>query len=399
METLLIQSAIDGSEQQWFVSEPGAQVRRGDPADLGGIKGRKGSRDVIWLVRSQDLTLLSKSIPSKRASDLVRAVPYAVEEELAVQDIESCSFAVSRAGNADEVCIAVVHGATLQAGFQRLCEAGVRPVRVLPDVLALDWEEGTWSVLLDDEHALVRTGFMAGYAVDRQNLAWALRRSLVNTPEPDRPDRIRVWGGALDAADFALPVEEMPGQRQNAFDKGIAELPPLNLLGQADAVQSLGVEERRYLKLAAGVLVGVLVVLWASARWQLQDLKGYEQQLGQAINSSFRRAAPEAKRIVNPRVQLEQKVQRLRSQRSGSEGLLSQLADLASGLASEKDFELKKMSYQTGTFVLRLNTTSVQQLDAIKSAIERNRRYQVTIESVDKQNNLVVGTLRVRDQV
>lgn len=396
MATLIAHSRVDGSEEQWLQSGPDGRLSRLDSGRLITDRGKKRPGEVIWLIRSQDLTLLSKAIPSKRAGDLARAVPYAVEEELAVHDIDDCRFAISRTAADNEVSVAVVHGKKLQAGFERLRQAGVRPTRVVPDVLALDWQEGTWSVLVDGEYALVRTALTRGYAVDRPNLSWALQQSLANTPESWRPNRIRIWGGANTVAGLTLPMEGVPGGSAEAFEKGLETLPPINLLGQADTANQLGGDERRYLKLSAGLLVGVMFMTWASAWSQLHELDKYEKQLNQAISSLFRRAVPEAQRIVNPRAQLDQKLQRLRNQRSGSEGMLSQLADLSVRLGKDKDLVVRNMTYQEGTFLLKFNAGSVQHLDSIKSGIESSKRYQVTIESVDKQKDYVVGTIRVR---
>jgi hypothetical protein len=77
--------------------------------------------------------------------------------------------------------------------------------------------------------------------------------------------------------------------------------------------------------------------------------------------------------------------------------MLPQLAELATRLGGEKNFALKSLSFQEGTFLLKFNTGSVQRLDAIKSDIERSMPYQVTIDAVDKQESFVTGTIRIRE--
>jgi general secretion pathway protein L len=238
---------------------------------------------------------------------------------------------------------------------------------------------------------------MRGYAVERQNLAWALQQGLASTPRAERPERVRLWGDARLSTDFGLPVEQVAGESAAAFAQGLERMPPLSLLGLADSVNRLGRAERRYLQLAAGLLVAVLLTMLASALWQRHDLERYKGVLNEAISTLFRDAVPEAQRIVNPRAQLDQKLERLRGQQAGRGEMLSQLAELAARLGSEKDFALKSLAFQEGTFLLKFNTGSVQRLDSIKSDIERSTPYQVTIETVDKQEDFVTGTIRVRE--
>jgi general secretion pathway protein L len=159
----------------------------------------------------------------------------------------------------------------------------------------------------------------------------------------------------------------------------------------------LGRAERRYLQWAAGLLVAVLLTMLASGFRQLHDLERYQETLNQAIVGLFRDAAPEAQRVVNPRAQLDQKLERLRSQQAGRGEMLSQLAMLSTHLGHEKDVALDSLAFQEGTFLLKFNTGSVQRLDSIKSDIERSTPYQVTIESVDRQKDFVTGTMRIRE--
>jgi general secretion pathway protein L len=368
------------------------------PGTQGVNKGVKRKGEVIWLIRAQDVTLVSKAIPSRRAADLQKAVPYALEEELAVTKVEDCQFAISRsATGTDEVTVAVANAADLQAGFEQLRQAGIQPTRVIPDVLALDWQEASWSVLVEDDSALVRTADMRGYAVERQNLVWALQQALASMPRTDRPERVRLWGDFQMPTDLGLSVEPVAGEHAEVFAQGLETLPSLNLRGLADSADRLDRAEWRYLYVAAGLCVAVLLTMLAAASWQLRDLERYKDELNGAITTLFRDAVPEVQRVVNPRVQLDQKLERLRSQQAGRGEMLSQLAAFATRLGDEEDFALESLGFQEGTFVLKFNTGSVQRLDAIKSDIERSTPYQVTIEAVDKQADFVTGTIRVRE--
>jgi len=54
--------------------------------------------------------------------------------------------------------------------LSRLNEAGASPDVLVPETLALPLSQGSWTILLDTEGALVRTGPQAGFAVDPPNL-------------------------------------------------------------------------------------------------------------------------------------------------------------------------------------------------------------------------------------
>ncbi|MCZ6502661.1 MAG: type II secretion system protein GspL [Gammaproteobacteria bacterium] len=143
--------------------------------------------DVNWagetrvLLGGEDVLLTRAKIPSRQQRQIVQAVPYAVEEELA-SNVDDCHFALGRRGGNDELEVAVINRAYMQSILAELNAAGLQPTFMSVDLLMIPQREGT-NILIDGERAHLLTANNRGFTTTTDQLA--LTVSLLDESDRD----------------------------------------------------------------------------------------------------------------------------------------------------------------------------------------------------------------------
>jgi len=181
MDKLFIHLTGEERVQCLQVDEQGSAAGQPVSAPLQEMAGLAQGKQVVVLVPAERLVLTRVAVPTSSRQRQLQAVPYLLEDLLA-EDVEQLHFALGsyRKG---EVAVAVSAHEQMRRWLQRLAEGGIRAKSMLPDVLALPFEEGTWSVALAEERALVRTGRETGFCCDSGNLSLLLGHALQQAGE------------------------------------------------------------------------------------------------------------------------------------------------------------------------------------------------------------------------
>ena len=340
MDNLLIELQADG-RARW---RAGASVHAGTLADA---SGWARGRPVTLLVPGESVLLAQADIPSKSSSDIARALPYALEDWL-LRPAETQHFAWTR--DAGRVAAAVVAQDMLDGWIKACAAAGLDSVRISADVLALPWEKGEWTVLLEGPRLLVRTGMTAGFAGARALSGSLLQSAWSRCPEASRPRVVRVLhaDGTLPEWPWPVPVRE-----ESVAPGAWVETPPLalNLRSGRYAARRGGSATSWRVFAAAVVLMVASSVSLAVTRYVIL---GREQAALEAgITDIFHRALPAERRLVDARAQL---AAALAQARHGTEaGGLGLLAQVALPLTRMPGARLKRIVYQHGRLDLELH--------------------------------------------
>lgn len=126
----------------------------GDEAELGALLGEGNDGDLIWVLAGEDVLLTTANVPSRQYRQIVQAVPYAVEEQLAT-DVESCFFALGERGTDGTIAVAVIATEHMVAARQRANEFAPRLKSVLPDSALVPFSGGV-EVVVDGDRAHLR---------------------------------------------------------------------------------------------------------------------------------------------------------------------------------------------------------------------------------------------------
>ena len=336
-------------------------------------------RRVVVFVPGTEVLLSEAAVPTRKREQLLQAVPFFLEEQLA-EEVGHLHFALGRlpkSGEGESVPVAVVTRVLMDAWLAALEAAGITPYVLIPDVLALPFSPGTWTLLRDPNISLLRTGLQAGCALDPESLAVALEKAPADILVDDLP--CPNGSLALLAEGYrpfeAIDLLQGPYSRREQMSRLWRPWQPAAVLFSiwlAGQVTGLVLEQHQ---LAAEDL---------ALRTQMSDL--------------YLKTFPDAKRVVNPRTQMEQRIVALRNQpEGGTAGLLGLLAKAVPVLSTTAGVDLRNLRYKEGSIEMDLSLKNLQMLDQLKQHLAETG-LEVEIRSARAQGDTVEGHLQIRNK-
>lgn len=398
-ETLLIRLAEATDEAVEFaVVDAGGrlltQVQRGAADSLA---AQAAGRRTVLLVPGTDVSLFRVQVPTDNRQRMRRAVPYALEEQLA-DDVETLHFAVGGRGGDARVEVAVAARERMDQ-WQAWCEtAGLEPAAWYGETQLLPPADDAWTGLDDSagERLLLRGPDGSAYAIDRDS--WPAFGTRLETPA-----RLRLL--ATGSAESDLPAvegleQETGGWAQHPLEHlagGLGRSELINLCqGDYSRQQQVGRLLRPW-RAAAGLLAAALLLALVGQFVQLQRLEAREAELSARIEQLYRDTFPQARRVVNARHQMEQQLLALRRARGrDSLDFLGLLARSGEVFRAAEGVQLQGVSYRDGRLDVQLTTRDLQSLDKLKQQLAAGGRLQVEIQSATAGGERrVEGRLRI----
>jgi general secretion pathway protein L len=390
-------------EAEWMVLEGSDQPLQGPLRGSleSAASAARGSR-VTVLVPGVEVLLARAAVPALSRQRLLKAVPYALEDQLAA-DVETLHFAVGGPDDAGQPAVAVVARERMDAWLEALRAAGINPNALTPDTLAVPWRENTWSVLVLGERALVRSGLQDGFAAEAESLNALLRLQLDGAGEAP-PESIELYGDfgegsglSQELAGLGIALSEHPGGEGGLpwLVEGIADRPQINLRQGSYAPEERLVQVLRPWRAAAALLGIWLAVSMVGSFLETWRLERESQALAEQIRSVVSEAFPEIRRVVRPRVQMERELDALRKERGGDGGgFLSLLAAAAKGLQGVDGVELQGLQYRQGRLELDVTLTSMSGLDPLRQSLEQAGNLDAQV-SARSREGVVEGKVRI----
>lgn len=355
---------------------------------------------VVVLVPGEDVTLARAVIPARNRQRVMAALPYMLEDRL-IPDVETLHFAPGMRESGGALCAAVVERARMDQWIERLHAAGIVPDMLVPDTLSLPFEAGSWTVLDKGEISLVRTAAQGGFALDSANFALLLPLSVEEAGD-QRPERIVLYDDAhkLDIEfpkDSGVHVEwrAASGSRLALMVRHFSEQAAIDLLqGDYSRREQLGRVWRPWIP--AALLLAILLLV--NAGMTLADYIALSREsaaLEQEIQTIYLDAFPDARRVVNPRAQMEQGLAALRGGGAGGSGFLALMNDAAGPLKQVDNLILQRVSYHDGKLDLALVIGDLQALDQLKQQLIEQAGMTVDIQSASALNDRVEARLQL----
>ena len=398
-ETLLIRLSDPPDEAVEYAvigadGKPLTQVLRGAPASLA---AQAAGRRVVLAVPGTDVSLFRVELPTDNRQRMRRAVPYALEEQLA-DDVDTLHFAVGSRGDDGRVGVAVVARERM-AQWRAWCDAaGLEPAAWYAETQLLVPAADAWVGLIDAaaDRLLLRGPDGAGYAVDRD--IWPALAARLGEPRRLRwlatgSGEAELPGGEglePEAGAWAqTPLEHLAG--------GLAQADLINLCqGDYSRQQQLGRLLRPW-RAAAGLLLAALLLAVVGKTVQLQRLEARQAELTAQIEQLYRDTFPQARRVVNARHQMEQQLLALRrAQGQDALDFLGLLASAGEVFSAAEGVQLQGVSYRDGQLDVQLTARDLQSLDKLKQQLAAGGRLQVEIQSATAGGQRrVEGRLRI----
>jgi len=371
--TLLIRTGQgDDGNCEWLpLDDAGQPVGRVRSGDLTAAAAEANGLRVVVLVPGIDCLLTQATIPGRNRQKLLRAVPFALEEQL-IEDVENSHFALGPALPGGRYPVVVIATRRIDAILDACRSVGLDVYQMVPDLLAVPCTGDAVCVVIDGDLALVRTGPYSGFVVETENLGLMLAAEEQPEDSPARPVSIQIPAGAvlpeLGEAAATAEISRYEGSALMLFSQGMGGGIIDLLQGVYSRNQEWGKLWRPWRATAALLLAGVLLSNIVTGVDYFR-LRNEREELNARMKSVFLESFPGTLRVVDPRVQMQQQLEQLQ-RRAGSGGrFLTLLARSADVLRTAKDIEIAGASYRAGRLDVDLTAANLQVLDQLKQAL------------------------------
>ena len=371
-------------QAEWL--RPNSAVQRGSLSDLA---AQVVDMRLLLIAPGEAVTLHRVPLPSRKRSTWARAVPYALEDQL-IEDIDALHFALGALPDGDHLPVAVVNRDILRSWLDACAQTGLVPSAIIPEPLLLTWQEGDWSVLLEQRRAVVRTGRWEGFATEHDLLELLLNQAIAEASAV-KPQRLRVWGApppTLSETGLEPRIEDSAPEPLQVFASAHQPAAVINLLQGAYSSQA---HWGRWLQpwRAAAALAGAWLLMQgiglAHEHW---SLRREQAVLRTEMEQVYKGAVPGATRIVNPRVQLETRLRELRPAAASSSAFLELLYRGGQALVGFTDVTLSGFSYRDGQLDLNLEGGAPAVLDQLQQKLNQQTGLQVEMRTTQREGQV-----------
>ncbi|RFA31423.1 type II secretion system protein GspL [Alkalilimnicola ehrlichii] len=353
-------------------------------------------KPVVALLPGFDVLLLSAHMPTQSRQKLMRAIPFALEDQLA-DDIEELHFVPGQRDEQGRLAVAVVSNTVLAEWLAACNEAGLDVEQAHSEILALPQREDAWTVFVDGPVFLVRTGTNSGFAGDTFNALPLLEAALEEAGER-APTKLIVYGsGELDGFnELGLTVDRQPlEQPLLSMAANFSPKHSINLrVGTFAHKRGMSGQWLRW-QTAAVLLLAWIVVDVSAAYLQQWQYSRELAVLNTQIEQTYQEGFPGAGRLVNPRQQVETRLQALRGGGGDSEGMLELLTAIAPTLKENGQIELNALNYRNGEIDLEFFADNLQDVDELKQKLDNLSGVSAEVRTARAEGERVQGRLRI----
>ena len=282
-QTLIIRLLADTQEVEWLVQDDQGHIIQGpEKGQINQVECLEECK--VWvLVPGADVLLTTVDLPKLSQAKLRKAVPFALEEQLA-DDVRNLHVALGSAEEGAQLPVAVVSKAKMAAWLDQITILLKNPkctiMAMLPDMLALELEANTWSVLVEDQRALVRSGTVNGFGCDAENLS-LLIQALMNS-EDIKPEKINLIGVSELELDVEVSKKPTPPHTLNLFMSQIQGV-GLDLLQDEFKVRHQPEQTQQLFKYAGALALACILIITMADIFKVSYLSSRERKLEQRI--------------------------------------------------------------------------------------------------------------------
>ena len=388
--TLLLRLPEPGEEDtEWLsIEESGAPsgARQRGPLSLAAAVAR--SARVVVLAPASQILLAEPELPPGSGVKLARAVSFALEEHL-TEDIDQLCFSIGRRQPNGRTPVAVVARETLRAWIAQLAAAGIEPLAMYADISLVPENPGQTVLWLERSRLAVRRPGTLPFAVELTPVADALAVAGV-IPDPlAEPPGEQETPPALESAvlyatredwtrvetEFQALADQFESLKVQVLADG--PLPWLARdLNRTDAVNLLQGEfaratdyNKRWLQWRTAALLagGVLVAHVAAAAIRIHQANHQSRALDTEISQIFTQVMPSEK-MLDPRRQMQTRLDRIRQSGAGPEYFLHALEVLSDTLGKTR---IDSLSYREQALDLRVTAPSLTALSQLAQLVSK----------------------------
>lgn len=408
-DTLLIHYNIENSAQtSWALcNDEGELTSRISSGSLEDLTELARDHQSIVLLNSQCLHINELQLPTQNMQKMLKAVPFAIEEFIA-DDIEKLHFVVAKQKSSNTTSVVGINRSTLQKIIDNFQAADIFIDKIIPDALCLAANDQQWAALNYQNHSYLQTSQLNGMMIPDDALPYALKSKL-DDEATVKPEKLLLFcesenTSALDLEHLEIDDDdiELVNIVYNAhplvvFCGNYKQASKLNLLQHDFKIKSKSFGYWQQWRLAAALAAVWLVLHLSVTAFQYNQVKAENIAVKNKIEKIYKTSFPKSRKINNPRKQMEQKLNALKSANgSASSGLLFLLEKSFSGLDQEtKDITFQSITYRNNRMDIGLESKNLQAIENLNKKINTNNTIKAEISSSSSEKDKVKGNIRI----
>ena len=242
---LLLYYKADGSLQAALLNEQGKLADLPVIMSFDELAERHPNTQATLLIDSTLIHSTRIALPDTHRQRLLKAAPYALEDQLAC-DIDELHFTLGKREADNLLPVVCINKAMLKNILHRFSLANIQITAICPDVLALPLSAQQWTILLDQQTAYIKLSPQSGYYCERDNLPMMLPALIQQAAIP--PQTLLVMTAAdtdVDVLNTLFAGTELPRVSQpytqsllHVFALHLQDARSMNLLQGELAVKS-----------------------------------------------------------------------------------------------------------------------------------------------------------------
>lgn len=374
-------------------------------------------KDVIVYLPAKTILYKQLKVPSGSRNRIKQALPFLLEDYL-LEDSKNYFFVPGSIHKGQ--CNAAIISRRVMDFLGQIFSRYKLPVSMLTSemFIALDQEleqDASWVIQSQgDDYYIIHNNELA-YAIDYNNIGLLFERLLCNTSKESDANSVSVSETELVLLESDNNVTAMDRIRKLAqqcplnyslrkvpfqTDRGLLYWPVkkqgINLLQDDYQLKNQNQSRLPYLKMLL-ILTGFWLLsqaLFMTYQWYYYDRQ--EKQLEQQLENEFFSLFPEARRLIDVRVQTTNRLSNLTSGQNHQQGFLNLLAQVGSQLKTFKGIELININYNNRTLLIELRSREFI-FNRLKARLSSNSGLIVTELSSSKDDQGIHSVISVKN--
>lgn len=363
---------------------------------------------VVILLDDSVIHISTVDLPAMSQQKLQRAIPFALEEQIA-DEVEDLHF-VASASKDSPTFAAGINRKQLDRILDELAQVGIQADAIVPDSLCLAASNEQWCALFDDDQVILQTQTLLGNVYDKENFDAILTAELSQADSDEstiaRPKKIVLFckedTSAPDISGICGDDIEIIHVSYNThpivvYCGNYRQAMPLNLLQHEYKPKNKHAISWRKWALAASLAAVWVIISLGSKAYQLHEVRQLNRQMEAEIIKIYKTSFPKSKKIVNARVQMEQKLKELKAGGgNASSSMVALLSQSARALAADRTIQLKSLSFRNNRLDISVTGNNLNALQNLNNKLNQIQGIRSEILSSNSEQNAVTGSLRLQ---
>lgn len=360
--------SMELSQASWVISE-------GDDIEKSVLRGHLSElsfedkqHETVVVVPATDVLLTEVSLPKLNRERLLKALPFALEEQL-IDDVNDLHFAVADVQTDGRVSTAIVSRKKMDEWMALLRQYEIVPTTLCSAVFALPMVEKAWSSSIFQDAATVRQGVFQGFGGEENNLSVLMELAMEAAVE--KPECLHVYNTLtkpLNIQAGSMVINEIHWSELDwleTFPAWLSSTAVINLL-QGQYQPRRKTSETKKIWLFAGYATLAFIGLTFFFELLSFLILHHEMNVTETkIERIYKRNFPDAQSVISPAERMQEKLS-VMEERANTNYFLILLAKVSVPLSKTHTVQLKSLDYRENGLTLELTANTVDDLDNLQ---------------------------------